>query len=225
MTRKEFGEKIKPLDELFTLLYLFSPVVSGIIASLGLDLRLLWLPLVAFLFWTLYIYAYRAKYQLQDEEELSLVERARGLTYFFGLVATFTGNTCLFFFNTSLSNMVIAVILTLVLLFLIEQTVPRTFFKKQTALFTRDQRRMFSDALYNADNVSYYFSAIVVSLNSAILGSFPWNVYYALLFAPLGITLGILAYIQERKSRKLARNLAISLKGTRWLKHYLKKRN
>lgn len=213
--KSDYEAKIKPLDELFELFYLFSPIVSGMLVVLGVDSRLLILPLVMFLLWTLYIYAYRAKYQLQDEKELSLIERARGITYFFGLVASLAGVSCLFYFP-GLANHLITVVLILVCLILIEHTVPWAFFSKQIALFTKDQRKKFTEVLYFADSVSYYFSGIVVFVDLALLNFIPWTVFIFLAC----IVLTILSYRQERKSRRLARNLAISLRGTKWLKKY-----
>lgn len=216
-----YEAKIKPLDELFVLFYLFSPVVSGMLVSLGVDSRVLWFPLIIFLLWTLYIYLYRAKYQLQDEKELSLIERARGITYFFGLIASFVGIGCIFYFP-ELASKLITLVLVMTCLFLIEQTVPRTFFSRQTALFTKDQKAEFKKVLYSADNVSYNFSIIVVVINVALLNFISWG--FVIFWVPICIVSTILAYRQESKSRKLAKNLAISLQGTKWLKKYQKKR-
>lgn len=228
-----FKEKIKPLDELFALFYLFSPIVSGIIVSFGMDSRLLWLPLLIFFLWTLYIYAYRAKYQLQDEEELSLVERARGLCYFFGLVACLILNGMIYFGPLLFEYKLIIGILMVLFLILIEKTVPKAFFEKQIRFFTKVQKAMLWKVLFLVNNVALYFSSIIMTFNLLVPLLSSWKAT-SVTELILGSTLvflaaiamssvfAFLAYRQERESRKLAQNLAVSLKGTKWLKHYLK---
>lgn len=216
-----YEAKIKPLDDLFTLFYIFSPVASAMLVSFGVDSRLLHFPLIMFLLWTIYVYFYRAKYQLHDQQELGLIERARGLTYFFGLVASLVGVSFAFYLPGFVNNLVI-IVLTVAFLFLIEQTVPRTFFKKQTATFTKDQKKKFTEVLFFADNVSYYFSVIIVVINSTLFNLISLATFF--LFVPGCIVLSFLFYRQERKSRKLARNLAISLRGTKWVRKYTGKK-
>jgi len=224
----DFKEKIKPLDELFTLFYLFSPIVSGIVASLGLDLRLLWVPMVAFLLWTLYIYGYRAKYQLQDKVELSLIERARGIVYFFDLVVAISFNSIFFFTSFSFEYKIAIGIFMLFLMFLLEWVIPRAFFQRQTSPFNKAQRELFRKILYLAGNVAFYYSSIVMAFNSMILSPGSQNNFYTGIGILLGdlIVVPPLAFIlrrQERESRRLAKNLSVSMKATKWLNKYLKK--
>jgi small-conductance mechanosensitive channel len=230
-----FKEKIKPLDELFALLYLFSPIVSGIVVSFGIDSRLLWLPLGIFLLWTLYIYAYRAKYQLQDEEERSLIERARGLCYFFGMVVSLAINSVIFFTSLRFEHKLIIGILAVVLLILIEEILPKAFFEKQVRLFTKDQKTMLWRSLFHANSVALYFSNVVLTFDLLIPQLSSWTAKpFAELMSGLMlvfvVAIGVsslfafLAYRQERESRRLAQNLAVSLKSTKWLKHYLEKK-
>lgn len=221
-----FEEKIKPLDELFTYFYLFSPITYGVVASLGMDLKLLWLPLITFMLWTLYIYAYRAKYQLQDEVELSMIERARGLMYFFGLVITFSSNSVAYLTTFLLEYKLLTGLFMILLLFLLEWFIPRTFFQKQTQLFNKTQKRLFGEVLFFAGNVALYYSIIVMTFNSLILLLNSWDIIAVVLPLNLIVVLvfALFLYRQERKSRRLAKNLAALLKGTKWLKKYLDKK-
>lgn len=223
-----FKEKIKPLDELFTYFYLFSPVSSGIIASLGLDLRLLWLPLVAFMLWTIYIYGYRAKYQLQDEIELSFIERARGIVYFFDLVVAISFNSIVFLTLLPFEYKISLGIVLILFMFLLEWVLPKAFFQRQTSPFNKTQRNLFSKILYLTGNVAFYYSSIVMTFNSLILLSHPQDtVYVTVILLTDLVVVSAFAFIlrrQERESRRLAKNLSVSLKATKWLSKYLEKR-
>jgi hypothetical protein len=213
-----FKERMEPLDELFTLFFLFSPIVIGIATSFKMDLRLLWFPMIMFFIWTLYIYWYRGKYQLYEEEELSLIERARGLTYFFSFVATFILNSFVVFYPTW-ENRLIVIVLVGFSLFVVMVAIPRTFFFKQTNLFNEKQKMTLYKILSLVTSVSIYFSMTVAIINSIM--------YQHLGFLADIIVLGFLSlpvifiYQREKKSRKLANDLAISLKDTRWMGRYL----
>lgn len=213
-----FRERIEPLDKLFTLFFLFSPIVIGIATSFGMDLRLLWFPMIMFFVWTLYIYWYRGTYQLYEEEELSLIERVRGLTYFFGFVATFVLNSYLVFYPT-LENQLIVIVLVGFSLLFVTLTVPRTFFLKQTSLFNWQQKMILHEILFLVGSVSIYYSMTVATINLVItqgLGS----LVDAIALVSLSV-LTIFIYQRERKSRKLAHELAISLKETNWIGRFI----
>ena len=212
-------ERMEALDKLFTLFFLFSPKVIGIVTSFGLDVRLLWLPMGALFFWALYIYQYRAVYHFSYNEELSLIERMRGLSFFFTfpiLAIIFTIN----FFTGFGNNWVNSAILGIVgatCSFIIDLSIPRTFFEKQTALFRKAEKTKLSDVLTATANVTIYFSVATVLIDRAVLEG-----TIVVVFAIITVTpFGFLAYWFERKSRKLANDLAISLRKTRWMQHYL----
>jgi len=213
-----FKERMEPLDKLFTLFFLFSPIVIGIATSFGMDLRLLWFPMIMFFVWTLYIYWYRGKYQLYVEEELSLIERARGLTYFFGFVATFVLNSFLVFYPT-LENQLIVIVLVGFSLLFVTLTVPRTFFLKQTSLFNRQQKMILHEILFLVGSVSIYYSMAVATINLVIIQGLGFLADAVVLFSLS--TLTIFIYQRERKSRKLANELALSLKETNWMGRFI----
>jgi hypothetical protein len=217
-----FKEKIEPLDKLFTLFFLFSPIVIGIATSFGMDLRLLWFPMIAFMVWTLYIYWYRGKYVLFEQEELSLIERVRGLMYFFGLVATFVLNGFVVFYPTS-QNQIIVIVLVGWSLWLIEKIIPRTFFSKQTRWFNRQQEQSLQDVLSNVGSVAIFYS-MIVSLLNYILIYLRLELIANLVLLTILSFLILIVYQSEAHSRKLAKALAISLKEDGWMRRYLGQR-
>ena len=209
-------EIMEPLDRLFTLFFVFSPIVIGIFTSFGLDVRLLWLPMVTLFVWALYIYQYRAVYQLSYNQELSIIERMRGLSFFFTfpiLAVVYVISN----YDSSWEKNVILGIVGATCSFIIDLSIPRTFFEKQTALFRKSEKIRLSDVLTATANVTVYFCFATMVINSAILEGTTVALVVLLLLTPFGF----LAYRYEKKSRKLANDLAISLKATKWMQRYL----
>lgn len=196
---------------------MFSPIVIGIATSLGMDLKLLWIPMIMFFVWALYIYQYRGNYQLYKEKELSLIERARGLMFFFSSIVTFILNGFVVFHPTW-QNRVIVIVSVGISLKIIEIGIPRAFFSEQTALFNNQQKRTFRRVLSLVGSVSIYYSTMVAVINLLMyqnVNLLTNIVALSILSFPI-----IVIYRRERKSRKFAESLAISLKDTRWLRRY-----
>lgn len=214
-----FEKRMESLDKLFTMFFIFSPVVIGLVISFGIDPRLVYFNGLLFLVWAIYIYGYRGVYQLQDQRELSFIERARGVTYVFSFIVTFILNGFLAFYPSIVNSLVVVVLVGVSLTALVI-IIPKVFFSKQTTLFKKEQNTMFYKVLSLTGSVSIYYSTIVAILGSLIyqkLG-FPIDMLGLSVFSiPL-----VFIYQRERKSRELASNLANSLKDTSWMKSYLR---
>lgn len=216
-------ERMEPLDRLFTLFFIFSPIVIGFFTSFSLDLRLLWVPMGALFFWALYVYQYRAVYQFAYNEELSLIERMRGLSFFFTfpILAILYAINIFSSFGSNLPEKVVLGLVGATCSFIIDLSVPKTFFAKQTTLFRKSEATKLSNVLTATANVTIYFSVATMLINSAI----PEGTTSILIMIILVTPFGFLAYRYEKKSRKLANDLAVSLKKTRWLEHYIGQKN
>jgi len=212
-------ERMEPLDRLFTLFFIFSPIVIGIFTSFGLDVRLLWVPMGALFFWALYVYQYRAVYQFSYSEELSLIERMRGLSFFFTfpILAILYAITIFSSFGSNWVNKVVLGLVGATCSFIIDLSIPKTFFAKQTTLFRKSEKIKLSNVLTATANVTIYFCFAFMLINSAI----PEGATFVIVMIILVTPFGFLAYRYEKKSRKLANDLATSLKKTKWIEHYL----
>jgi len=222
-----FEERMDPLDKLFLMISMFSSIVVGIATSLGLDLRLLWIPLLSYLGWSIYIYWYRGVYQLREEKERSLIERIRGLSYVIGFVITFTLNGCWIFYldfivdtTRRLVGSLAVIILVVILLLVITLGIPKTFFLKQTRLFSKPQMASLYKILRETGTVSIYFSVLIMTINSfkTVLDFLsPISIFSFLVFGFYSIKI----HNAEKESRKLSHELALSLRKTRWLRKFL----
>jgi hypothetical protein len=209
-----FKQIMEPLDRLFTLFFVFSPIVIGIFTSFGLDVRLLWVPMGVLFFWALYIYQYRAVYQLSHNKELSLIERMRGLFFFFTFpvlaIITAIGGLSSF---SSLPHRIVLGIVAVFLSLLTELMITRAFFEKETALFDKSQEKKLRDVISATFNVVLCFTLATITVNSVITENFLVALIMPVLISPLSV----IAYHYEKKSRRLAVDLAISLEASRWL--------
>jgi len=218
----KFKDKIKPLDDLFTSFFMFAPIVPIMVVAFGLDHRLLWFPYFMFLAWVVYIYWYRAKYVLQDYDELAMVERVRGLTYFFCLIVTLLFNSYVVFFPTP-ENRILTIVSVGFILGAIELIVPLAFFSRQTELFNKEQKKTLYKTLALASAVSIYYSMMIASVNQVLFESFfvnpnlPAMIILSLMIFVVGI---VFAYPREKGSRRYAEKLAASLEETEWKKQY-----
>jgi len=217
-------EKMGPLDELFLALFAFSIAVPAIGQSFGVDPRFLWMPVVTFALWTIYIGYYRGAWKFRDYPELGLVERMRGWSYFLNLIGTLTGNAILFF---ALSRQDVVYAFTGFFLasgfpVLVTLIIPRTVFERETALFNPSQRKIFIKVSNEVGSASITLSMSIVTTNFYVLSPnivFPLNIL--IIFGVISQVLLLLrATIFEKQSRGLARNLAISLKESRWWQRY-----
>lgn len=221
----QFKEKLKPLDDLFGKFFVFSPILSALLVALGVSYIAVFIPLVTFLAWTIYIYYYRARYLFQDSKELALLERVRGFAYFFGLVTTFISSGLLYSFR-ELTNQIVIGAIMLIILFILDWFVPKFFFSPQTLFFRKDQRTKLGKMVFKVNSAAIYFSSIVSTLNIAfttyitteisIIGSV---LFFAVMLGAIS-PFAFLTYYEEKRSRKLSFDLAISLKQSKWVKKY-----
>lgn len=146
--------------------------------------------------------------------ELSLIERIRGWVYgpTFAFTLLFNG-LCL----SGLLNPIITIAIVVILLLLTVVFVPRILFEKQLTLFNSVQRKKLFKVLQEVGVVSIYFSVAIMIVQSTIFSNhFLFSILVdVLLFFPL-----IKVYHSEKKSRVIARDLANSLKKTRFLQRY-----
>ena len=226
----QFKEKLKPLDDLFSKFFVFSPILSAFLLALGISYEVLFIPLVTFIAWTIYIYYYRANYLYQDVKELAFLERVRGFTYFFGLVTTFISSGLLYSFR-ELTNQIVIGTIMLIVLFILDWFVPKFFFSKQTLFFRKDQRIKLGTMVFKANSAALYFSFIISSLNIAITQSVIIELSLTSIIILIAVALAVnspfvfLTYYEEKRSRKLSFDLAISLKQSKWVKKYESKFN
>jgi membrane protein implicated in regulation of membrane protease activity len=217
-----FKDKIKPLDDLFISLFLFAPIVPIMAAAFGLEQKLIWFPYAMFLAWVIYIYGYRARYVLQDYDELSMIERARGVTYFFCLIITILLNSYVVFFPTP-ENRIVIIVSVGIILAAIEIIVPRVFFSRQTELFSKDQKKIFNRTLALASAVCIYYSMTIATVNQAFFEFLSVNpsISALIVISIIVVLVGsIFIYPREKDSRQNAERLATSLGETEWLKRY-----
>lgn len=220
-----FEERMDPLNKLFLMISMFSPVVVGIATSFGLDPRFLWFPMLVFLSWSIYIYWYRGVYQLREEKERSLVERIRGISYVFCFVATFVLNGFLILYiesdleNTPIVGIAVIVVTSL-LLIIITIGIPKTFFLKQTTLFNKSQMESLHRILKEVGVASIYVSFLIFFNNVTIVlkSFFPFDILLTLLMSGFFCAK---IYFAERNSRMTSQELSLSLKKTRWLRMFL----
>jgi len=221
-------EKMKPLENLFGYFFLFIGIILEIVLSIGLgvvNVLLFSIPLVGFVLWTLiYIYGYRARVRFQDEHELLFIETARAYTYFFTLPISIILNVFVVFsptfLNAILVIVVVGVALNLLILFM-----PRIFFFRQTSFFDKNQKAKFRKVLSYVGSVSIYYSMSLAVLDSIIAEliiqePYEFNLSTLLLVLIIFSIPTLFIYDRERKSRKHAEILAVSLKETRWSKKY-----
>jgi hypothetical protein len=212
---------MESLDKLFTMVFLCSPVIIGLVISFGVDPRLVYFNGLLFLVWAIYIYGYRGVYQLQEQRELSFIERARGVSYVFSFIVTFILNGFLVFYPSTVNSLVV-IVLVGVSLTAVVAIIPKAFFSKQVTLFKKEQKIMFYKVLSLTGSVSIYYSMTVAMLGSLIyqkLGSLIDILGLAVFSMPL-----VFIYQRERKSRELAGNLANSLKDTSWMQCCLRQK-
>lgn len=209
-----------PLDKLFLFFFTFTSMLGTILASYCFNLRLLWTPLVFFMIWGVYIYYYRGVYQLSHIPELSIIERGRGLSFFFCLSVSLALHVPVFL-NPTFANLLIGAIGTSSLSIIVILSIPKTFLAKQTALFNEKQKWNLNYILQTTVMISIFLSIGVLVLDFLLLDMEiqSLSLYTFFYFA----VIGILTYRWEKASRKLSGDLAMSLKKSRWHQRFLKK--
>jgi hypothetical protein len=215
-----FKERMDPLDKLFTLFFVFSPIVIGIFTSFGLDVRLLWIPMIVLFVWALYIYQYRAVYVFSDDYEFSLIERVRGLAYFlnFPVLSILHGIALFTSFADLLARGVIFGTAGAICSIAINFSIPRAFFGRITLSFRESEKRKLSDILWETSSVASYFSLSTIIINSAILSA---NTVVVILSILVAVPFGVFAYRCERKSRRITKDLSTSLHKNKRIQQFL----
>lgn len=152
-------------------------------------------------------------------EELSIIERARGLTYVFGFIVTFILNILAFYYRDFIT---IIIVLICVPAFskIIVYGIPKTFLLDYTQEFNKDQKKVLKSSLDYSAMVCMWFSWMLILANFFIF----YNADIILKITPL-LFLSIFAYSiykREIKSRKDAEKLSQSLIKTSWLSKFEK---
>lgn len=199
------------------MIVLLSPPISGLALALGANPIVFWFSALMFMVWIIYIYGFRAIYQFSEKQELSFVERARGLSYIFDFIITFSLNG-LAVFSSSIIFMVSVIPAVALLLNLIEIGIPKSVFFQQVNLFNEKQKSDFHEVLSNTGGFAIYYSFLVSSVGLLIYEKA--NFLLALVAVVPFWFFAQTAYKRERKSRTYAESLVESLKKTRWLRRY-----
>ena len=216
------------LDEFVKDLFIVSAPISALAVAFNVDSKVVSFMIVAFVFWILYIYKFRALVKFQGKKEYALIERARGYTYIFGFFIAFILNGILIFYK-SIVTYVIIVPTAGILLSLIESTIPNQFFKEEVKLFTADQRKNLSKVLHYAGSVTIYYSIMVATLTLLLVQCLEMQgLEKSILIIGLilvSIPFVIVIYYREHQSRGSMDKLVESLERTKLLQKYSVQRN
>lgn len=213
------------LDNLLLAVFGFSLVVPTIVQSYDLDTRLVWLPTGFYAFWILFKAYLNPKYFLSDSPERAMIERIGGWYYVFSLAITLVGNYILlgilprttetYFLGVS----GVAFMNMLILVFL-----PRRLFRKEIIYMNKKQEMDVYKILRETGSASIFLSIIVLILNLEFMGSTKFSIENAILTLSIVFILFIYSFFRDKKSSKLAHELAISLINSGWYKNYSSKR-
>jgi hypothetical protein len=205
------------LDKFVTMVVLLSPYISGLAIALGANSIVFWFSALMFMGWIIYIYGFRAIYQFGEQQELSFVEKARGLSYIFDFFITFSLNGLAIFSSSIIFKLSVIPVVGF-LLVLVEIGIPKSVFFQQVNLFNGKQKSDFHEVLSNTGSFAIYYSFLVSIMGLLIYEKANFLLTLVAL-VPL-LFLALTAYNRERKSRTYAESLVESLKKTRWLWHY-----
>ncbi|MGD0549112.1 MAG: hypothetical protein ABSA81_01035 [Candidatus Bathyarchaeia archaeon] len=185
------------------------PVVDAAVVSFGLDMKLIWVPSFVLVAWPIYLLTEKFP---TEEPELAFLQSVRASIYFFDLLWLIAGNGLLVT-PLNLTTFVFTPLVALVSV-LIDVGILHSH-RAEVKLFDNEQSRLFTSMVMGAGFASVWLSVAVVQTDFVIWTS-KGEVFSILIGIAFSGVLGYFAYRREAKSAKFARELADSLKRSRW---------
>lgn len=215
----DLPKSIDRLDKLLLFLVGASFTVPSIAGSFGLDPRLVWGPVISYAAWIVF----RAVLPtiILSYPQRSIVERMRGWFYLFSLAVTFFINfLMLVILPRTFEVFFVGVATVGFILMLIVAFIPRTFFRKEIVYMSKEQERRIYKILKEAGSASIFFAIGILLLSMEFVGLEEFSLPSTVMSLTTVLALFVYAVYRERKSSKLARELADSLINSAWFERY-----
>lgn len=218
----ELPKSIDRLDKLLLFCVGASFTVPSIVGAFDLDVRLVWGPVIFYAAWI--IFKTVLPTIILSYPQRSIIERIRSWSYVFSLAVTFFTNYLLLVilprtFQVFIGGVVaVGLMLRLVIVF-----VPRTFFKKEIMYMSKKQELEIYEILKDTGSASIFFSMGILILSVEFVDLEEFSVPKTVVTLAIAMALFTYAVYRERRSVKLARELADSLINSGWYKRYSSK--
>jgi hypothetical protein len=202
-----FGKAKRRRDLLLVLIPGVIAIADAALVYYGLASLVIWLGSIVLFVWPLYLITEKFP---EDQPELSYLQSVRATIYFTELCFLLFANGFLITPSKPVTFLYVPLVsLTTVLL---DIMILRGY-REEIRLFDKEQIRLFIWMIFYAGSACIWLSIAIVQFNPSSGADQTLVVISDILF---GLLMGFLAYLHERRSVKLAQNLADSLKATRW---------
>jgi len=216
--------KFTNLDILLAIIFGVSLVVPSIAQTYGLDVRLVWMPTICYILWTLITGFIKPNFLAADSVEISTIEKIKGWSYVVSLpiililnflLLQYAPRTGAYYLFTMLAVFSVAMLLRVTIL-----SFPKLFFRQEVIYMKKEEEKLINKMLIEAGSASIWGSFSLLTVNGLIANAVNYSYLQAIIVPVSGISLLIVAYYRNRKASKFVPLIAESLINSNWYKKY-----
>jgi hypothetical protein len=202
-----FGKAKRRRELLLVLIPGVIAIADAALVYHGLASLVVWLGSVVLFVWPIYLITEKFA---EDQPELSYLQSIRATIYFTELGFLLFANGFLIVPSNPVTFLYVPLVSLTTVFF--DIMILRGY-RDEIRLFDEEQNRFFIWMIFYAGSACIWLSMAIVQFN---LSSGADQAVVVILDILIGLLMGFLALLHERRSVKLAQQLAGSLKATRW---------